>query len=373
MRNFMKWIKKYFLFLSIMVLWIALSVSTVIAGKDRQIFSKERLKNPLFLAWFEEDLLDDSVDDDDKIVASDLTEEEQSALLAEIEEQMEEDADPDSAQTQEAQQGENEPTQVQEGEPQTTSTSAIEQQQPVEKPKKVKPKYVKYKKTQVDSPWYRDPGKIPLTTKLKYSKVKNSYFKDAVFIGDSRTVGLRDYSGLEHTTYFAKTGLTIYNMLDEPFITDPVTNNKVTISYMMQHNTYQKIYLCIGINELGTGGTERFQQEYWKVLKKLRKWQPDAIIYVQSILPVSAVQNAKDAVINNTNIRDKNVAIAQLIDGIQIIYLNINEVFEDENHNLRQEYTFDNVHLYAQYYSQWIDYLKKHAVVKESTKEKTDD
>ena len=233
----MKWIKKYFLFLSIMVLWIALSVSTVIAGKDRQIFSKERLKNPLFLAWFEEDLLDDSVDDDDEIVASDLTEEEQSALLAEIEEQMEEDADPDSAQTQEAQQGENEPTQVQEGEPQTTSTSAIEQQQPVEKPKKVKPKYVKYKKTQVDSPWYRDPGKIPLTTKIKYSKVKNSYFKDAVFIGDSRTVGLRDYSGLEHTTYFAKTGLTIYNMLDEPFITDPVTNNKVTISYMMQHNT----------------------------------------------------------------------------------------------------------------------------------------
>lgn len=373
MRNFMKWIKKYFLFLSIMVLWIALSVSTVIAGKDRQIFSNERWKNPLFVAWFEEDLLDDSVDDDDKIVASDLTEEEQSALVAEIEEQMEEDAEPDSAQTQEAQQGENEPAQVQESEPQTTSTSAIEQQQPVEKPKKVKPKYVKYKKTQVDSPWYSDPGKIPLTTKIKYSKVKNSYFKDAVFIGDSRTVGLHDYSGLEHTTYFAKTGLTIYNMLDEPFITDPVTNNKVTISYMMQHNTYQKIYLCIGINELGTGGTERFQQECWKVLKKLRKWQPDAIIYVQSILPVSAVQNAKDAVINNTNIRDKNAAIAQLTDGIQIIYLNINEVFEDENHNLRQEYTFDNVHLYAQYYSKWIDYLKKHAVVKESTKEKTDD
>ena len=62
MRNFMKWIKKYFLFLSIMVLWIALSLSTVIAGKDRQIFSNERWKNPLFVAWFEEDLLDDSVD-----------------------------------------------------------------------------------------------------------------------------------------------------------------------------------------------------------------------------------------------------------------------------------------------------------------------
>lgn len=369
MRKFGELMKKYFLIVSILVLWICLSVSTVIAGKDRQVFSKERLKNPLFAALFEKELLDDDGD----IVIEDLNDEEERALQAEIQEQIKEEAASDQTPGPEETQPEEEPTQAQESAPQTQSASAINQEEPEKEPEKVKPKYVKYKKIQVDSPWYSDPGKIPLTTKIKYSKVKNSYFKDAVFIGDSRTVGLRDYSGLENTTYFAKTGLTIYNMLDEPFITDPVTNNKVTISYMMQHNTYQKIYLCIGINELGTGGTERFQQEYWKVLKKLRKWQPEAIIYVQSILPVSASQNAKDAVINNTNIRDKNVAIAQLTDGIHIIYLNINEVFEDENHNLRQEYTFDNVHLYAQYYSQWIDYLKKHAVVKADTEEKTDD
>ena len=36
----------------------------------------------------------------------------------------------------------------------------------------------------------------------------------------------------------------------------------------------------------------------------------------------------------------------------------------DENHALKQDLTFDDVHLYAQYYDKWVKYLKNHAVVK---------
>ena len=234
----------------------------------------------------------------------------------------------------------------------------------VQKPQKIKPEYISYDKKETDSPWYTDPGKIPLTTEYDYQKVKKDYFDDAVFIGDSRIVGMNDYSGLTNATFFAKTGLTVYNLLDDEFVKDPKSGKNVSVSYMMQHNTYGKIYLMVGINELGTGGTQRFQDAYKEVLKKFRKWQPDAVIYVQSIMGVSPKKDQSDPVFNNTNIRDKNYAISKLTDGIHIFYLNIQEIYEDKNHNLAQDLTFDDVHLYAQHYDRWVKYLKTHAVVK---------
>ncbi len=236
------------------------------------------------------------------------------------------------------------------------------------KQKKIKPKYLTYEKISTDSPWYTDPGKIPLTTEYNYSKVKKDYFDDAVFIGDSRIVGMQDYSGLDNATFFAKTGLTIYDLWDDEFVEDPDSGKTVSIGYMLQNNTYGKIYLMVGINELGTGGTDYFKDAYKKVLHKMRKCQPDAIIYVQSIMGVSPSKDRSDEVFNNTNIRDKNCAIAELTDGIHIFYLNIQEVYEDEDHALKQELTFDDVHLYATHYDAWVKYLKNHAVVEEDAK-----
>lgn len=262
-------------------------------------------------------------------------------------------------------------TQIAAEDPEQTEPAGDAQTQPEspadaveEKPQKIKPEYISYEKKKTDSPWYTDPGKIPLTTEYDYQTVEDDYFDDAVFIGDSRIVGMNDYSGLTNATFFAKTGLTVYNLLDEEFVKDPDSGKEVSVSYMMQHHTYGKIYLMVGINELGTGGTQRFQDAYKEVLKKFRKWQPDAVIYVQSIMGVSPKKDKTDPVFNNTNIRDKNYAISKLTDGIHIFYLNIQGIYEDKNHNLAQDLTFDDVHLYAQHYDKWVEYLKTHAVVK---------
>lgn len=229
-------------------------------------------------------------------------------------------------------------------------------------PEKVKPEYITYDKKKTDSPYYTDPGKIPLTTEYDYVKVSDDYFDDAVFIGDSRMEGMEDYAGLHNTTFFAKPGLTVYDLLDDKFIKDADSGKKVSIGDMLKRHTYGKIYLMVGINELGTGGTDRFAQAYQDVLQKLRKWQPDAVIYVHSIMGVSPAKDKSDPVFNNTNIRDKNYAISKLTDGIHIFYFNIQQLFEDENHALAQELTFDDVHLYAKHYARWTDYLREHAV-----------
>ncbi len=170
------------------------------------------------------------------------------------------------------------------------------------------------------------------------------------------------YAGLDKATFYAKTSMNIYRILTDEFVTDPDTGQHVTVPTMLKKRNFKKIYISLGINELGIGDTEYFKDAYKKVLKKVRKLQPDAVIYVQSILYVSESKDKSDSVINNTNIRDKNVAIASLTNGNDIIFLNVNEPFEDGKGNLRAEVTRDQVHLYPEYCSQWVDFLMEHAV-----------
>ncbi len=225
-------------------------------------------------------------------------------------------------------------------------------------------KFKEYKKKKTDSRYYTDPGKKALTTEFSYEKVDKSYFKDAVFIGDSRTVGMQDYSGLDHAQFFAKTGMNVYDILEDKFITDPKTGETVSVAHMLKNYRYGKIYFMVGINELGTGNTGTFQKAYARVLQKFRKWQPDAVIYIQGIIPVSKVKASGDEIFNNININDKNVAIAQLADGKDIFYLDVSNKLTDKKGYLKADYTFDEVHMYAQYYELWTDYLMSHAVVR---------
>lgn len=220
-----------------------------------------------------------------------------------------------------------------------------------------------YKKVKTDSPYYSDPGVMALTTDYDYKNVEKDYFDDAVFIGDSRTVGMQDYSGLDNAAFFAKTGMNVYEILEDKFIKDG--GKDVSVSDMLKKKSYKKIYLMIGINELGTGNTATFQKAYARVLEKFRKWQPNAVIYIQGIIPVSKKKAQSDGIFNNVNINDKNVAIAQLADGKHIFYLDVSEKLVDKHGFLREDYTFDDVHMYAQNYKLWTDYLMQHAVVRE--------
>ncbi|MDE7312575.1 MAG: hypothetical protein K2N87_13290 [Eubacterium sp.] len=225
-------------------------------------------------------------------------------------------------------------------------------------------RFREYKKKKTDSRYYSDPGKKALTTEFSYQKVDKSYFDDAVFIGDSRTVGMQDYSGLDNAQFFAKTGMNVYDVLEDNFITDPETGDEVSVAHMLKTYDYGKIYFMVGINELGTGNTGTFQQAYERVLKKFRKWQPNAVIYIQGIIPVSKAKASGDEIFNNININDKNVAIAQLADGKDIFYLDVSKSLTDKSGYLKADYTFDDVHMYAQYYELWTDFLMKHAVVR---------
>lgn len=197
-----------------------------------------------------------------------------------------------------------------------------------------------------------------------YKTVDDDYFSDAVFIGDSRTVGMYEYGGLEETaTFYASTGLTVYKMFDSPIIKVPGQRKKQTVEEALQTHSFAKIYLMIGINEMGTGTVDTFIAKYAEAVEHLRELQPDAIIYLQGIMKVTTERSEQGDYITNEGIEARNVEIAKLADNSRIYYLDVNPLICDDTGGMEPSYTFDGVHLKAQYISVWKDYLKEHAVV----------
>ena len=202
-----------------------------------------------------------------------------------------------------------------------------------------------------------------LPKEVVYHTVDDSYFDDAVFIGDSRTVGMYEYGGLEETsTFYASTGLTIYKMFDSKIVAVPGQKKKITVEEALSEKQFAKIYLMIGINEMGTGTVESFMKAYGEAVQHLQQLQPDAVIYLQAIMKVTTERSGQGDYITNEGIEARNEEIAKLADDEKIYYLDVNPLICDETGGMVASYTYDGVHLKARYIPIWLDFLKEHAV-----------
>lgn len=205
---------------------------------------------------------------------------------------------------------------------------------------------------------------IPQEPEIRFGRVEDDYFDDALFLGDSRVVGMHEYGGLgDIATFYASTGLTIYKLFSAEIVELPDQKEKITVEEALQQQSFGKIYIMVGINEMGTGTVERYTETYKAAVEHLQELQPDAIIYIQGILKVTTARSRKGDYINNEGIEVRNEALSQLADGKRIFYVDPNTAVCDEDGGLVSDYTSDGVHLKAKYISLWKEYLKDNAVL----------
>ena len=192
-----------------------------------------------------------------------------------------------------------------------------------------------------------------------------SYFDDALFIGDSRTVGLYEYGGLGNAEVFAHSGMSIYKVFNEEF--ELQSGEKVTLETALQTKQFGKIYIMLGINELGYDfdqTVERFNE----AIALIRELQPDALIFIQANLHITNAKSEDSELFNNTNIDLFNQAVGELADGKNIFYLDVNPLYDDEEGGLSEEFTTDHAHILGKYYVDWVDFILQNAVKMESEK-----
>ena len=186
-----------------------------------------------------------------------------------------------------------------------------------------------------------------------------SYFDDALFIGDSRTVGLYEYGGLGNAEVFAHSGMSIYKIFNEEFKLQ--SGEKMTLETALNTKQFGKVYIMLGINELGYDfdqTVERFSQ----AVALIQELQPQALVFVQANLHITNKKSEESDLFNNTNINNFNQAVGELADGERIFYLDVNPLYDDEDGGLSEEVTTDHAHILGKYYVDWVDFILKNAV-----------
>jgi len=123
-----------------------------------------------------------------------------------------------------------------------------------------------------------------------------------------------------------------------------------------------KLFLLIGINDLSRGLPKAvILRNYERIISYIRRHSPKTKIYVQSVLPLNEpltkapyLKNKKDSILQ------LNAGIRQIADKYRLPYLNLHEVFADDNGDLKAELTADGIHLKPAGYVVWVAYLKAH-------------
>lgn len=182
-------------------------------------------------------------------------------------------------------------------------------------------------------------------------------FSNALFIGDSRTVGIAEYSGITEADFFAFTGMSVYSALKKESSVGSWKKGTL-LADALQSQKYDRVYLMLGVNELGYN-FQKTVERYGELVQQIRDLQPDAYLILEASLHVTKKRSDTDSTFNNSNIDRMNQAQAAFADGEHIFFIDVNPVFDDETGALNQDYTFDNTHPYGKYYSKWADWLRE--------------
>lgn len=203
-------------------------------------------------------------------------------------------------------------------------------------------------------------------------EVPASHFDDAVFVGDSVSVWLQYYGtatkALGNAKFLCAGSLSSTNALS------PVTNDSVHPSYQGKKMTVEdgvaatgarKVYIMLGINNISYG-LERSTGDMVTLINRILAKSPEVTIYIQSVTPMSPKSNILSKGLNNDTIIAYNERMQELCEENGWYFVNVAEVFRDDEGYLPAEYCSDyegmGIHFNNAAAKNWVAYLKTHAL-----------
>ncbi|MBS5647808.1 MAG: hypothetical protein KHW67_10220 [Lachnospiraceae bacterium] len=214
-----------------------------------------------------------------------------------------------------------------------------------------------------------DPSSPAIVPKAA-TPVDDSYFKDAVFIGDSRMQGFQNASGITQGTFFTSVGMSLSAMQSEAVIR--TTEGNITVAAALSGNKYNKVYIMLGANDLGEYDWNSFQDGFTSCLQRFQEIQPDAIFYICSVIYVEESKVEGGAYVNNTNVDKINSILLKVCEEQGYHYLDLNEVLSNGYGSLIEGASSDGVHIYEKYCKMMLDYLKNHYVTADTSDTKSE-
>ena len=208
----------------------------------------------------------------------------------------------------------------------------------------------------------------------EYTQVDDSYFNDAVFIGDSISYGFELYVTEKHAN-----GETVLG--EAQFLTSgslSYGNSLWDVSNESVHPTYNgekmkledaiaqikpgKIFILLGTNDVALYGVEQTIANADTEISRMLEASPGAEIFIMSTTPkYSPAESDVDGALNNADIDALNVAMRQFAVEKGYNFMNIAPLFKDETGGLAADYCSDKegmgIHFTSAAYDIWLNFL----------------
>lgn len=192
-----------------------------------------------------------------------------------------------------------------------------------------------------------------------YSVVRDTQdeLADALFIGDSRTVGLFNNCDKPKATFYCSIGLNIQTAFESKAIRLDNGQMGTVVEALAQGHQFGRVYIGFGTNEMGWPYYDSFIQLYGKLVETIRQYSPNAKIYCESILPVTAARELQGDAINNANVKALNEYIQKFAGENGCEYLTCDKAVMGDDGKLPEEASTDGIHLSIEYCKYWLNYI----------------
>jgi lysophospholipase L1-like esterase len=205
--------------------------------------------------------------------------------------------------------------------------------------------------------------------------VDETFFDDAVFVGDSVSLKLQLYaekvreaggSCLGQAQFFTEGGLGWGNQL-----LDLTNKNGLHAEYngtatYVEDAVYEmgvsKVYIMLGMNDVALYGLDQSILNAGSICDKIMEKNPDVQIFIESVTPMLA--SSETSKLNNTIITQFNEMLQSFCQENDYYYLDISSAVSDDSGCLKKEYCGDaegmGMHFTDAGCEVWVDYLMNH-------------
>ena len=203
-------------------------------------------------------------------------------------------------------------------------------------------------------------------------KVDQSYFDDTAFVGDSVSLKLNSDNvssgSLGKAQFFTVGSLGCANALwevSDKSVHPSYQGEKMLVEDCVAKSGAKKLYIMLGMNDLGVYGIDKTIENYKTLLGKILEKTPDIKIYVQSMTPMTSTSQIIGKNLNNENIKKYNEKLLEMCEENGWYFIDVASVMYDESgETLNSAYCSDpddmGVHFTEKGCEKWVDYLYTH-------------
>lgn len=196
-----------------------------------------------------------------------------------------------------------------------------------------------------------------------------NWFSDAVFVGDSITIGWKNYNNTRlqsNPDFFGQTRFLCEGSYGAGHALEPVSESSLHPVFggrqqLVEDSIAQiganRVFICFGLNDLAIYGIDGTAANFRTLISRILEKRPEADIYIISAMYM--YKGSEQKTLNNENLRKLNSALRALCSEQGLEFIDIASHLIDSEGFLKPEYSSDYyVHQTAAAYDIWARVLR---------------